>query len=114
MWVKIKWPSWLLTLDTRTGVFQPVAGPEHGLRGELVAIGTAPGSGRTLVVNAGGETFELLGTRARVLTTAPGPTSALLARIAAEPQRSVQLSDPATGRRRHFALDGWAVWRVAE
>jgi len=106
--------GWLLTLDTRTGVVQRVAGPEHGLRGELVGIGTAPGSRRTLVVNRAGEAFELLGARAQVLATAPGPTSALLARLAAEPQRSVHLTDPATGRRRHFALDGWAVWRVAD
>ncbi|HEX6886453.1 MAG TPA: hypothetical protein VF530_23960 [Planctomycetota bacterium] len=106
--------GWLLTLDTRTGAVQPVAGPEHGLRGELVAIGTSPDSGRTLVLNSAGEAFELLGTRPRVLTATPGPTSALLARIGAEPQRSAHLADPSSGRRRHFVLDGWAVWRVAD
>jgi hypothetical protein len=106
--------GWLLTLDTRTGAVQPVAGPEHGLRGELVAIGTSPDGGRTLVVNTDGEAFEFLGTRPRALTSAPEPTAALLARVHAEPQRTAHLRDRSTGRTRHFALDGWAVWRVAD
>jgi len=105
--------GWLLTLDTRDGNVQPVAGPEHGLHGELVAIATTPG-GRTLVTNADGQSFELLGTRARALPPAPERTAALLARARTEPQRTVELLDPSTGRTRHFALDGWVVWRVAD
>jgi hypothetical protein len=107
--------GWLLTLDTRTGDVQPVAGPEHGLRGELVAIGTSSDGRRTLVANSDGQAFELfLGTRPSVLDAAPAPAAALLARARSEPQRSVRLSDGSTGRTRHFALDGWAVWRVAD
>jgi hypothetical protein len=104
--------GWLFTLDTRTGEIQPVAGPEQGLRGDLVAIGTTPDGRRTLVVNTAGEAFEFFGTRPRALTSSPESTAALLARVQAEPQRTAQLRDRSTGATRHFALDGWAVWRV--
>jgi hypothetical protein len=106
--------GWLLTLDTRTGGVQPVAGPEQGLRGELVAIGSSSDGRRPFVVNTDGEAFDCLGTRPHALTTLSEPTAALLARVRAEPQRTALLREHATGRTRYFVLDGWAVWRVAD
>lgn len=106
--------GWLLTLDTRTGAIQAVAGPEQGLSAAIVALATSPDGRRTHVVDAEGRAFDLEGTRLRPYAGAPEPSAALLASARAAPQRAAVLRDPRTGRPRHYALDGWAVWRVLE
>jgi hypothetical protein len=95
----------VLLLDPATGAIQPLAGPEHGLRGDLVALGSASG-GRILVLNRDGEAFEVRAGRARALPAEPARLESVLSRALAEPERRLRLPGGDW-----LVLDGWVVWR---
>jgi hypothetical protein len=104
--------GWLLALDACSGAVRPVAGPEQGLRGALVALASSPDGRRTVALNDRGDAFELVGGRVRALSAEPELVAAALERARTTPQRAACLRDPWTRDERWYALDGWAVWRV--
>jgi len=106
--------GWVLGLDPYTGVVEPVAGPEQGLRGELIALSSVPGGARVLVLNREGELFEILGRRVRALRADAERMPAVAQRFLERPQRIVQQSAPGSRTSDWFVLDGWVVWRVGE
>jgi len=102
--------GWLLALDPESQELTPVAGPEQGLTGDLVALATlppgSPGGMRVAVANRAGELFGLSGTRVFRLAARPERLAPVLERFLAAPRRWVRLG------REDYVLDGWAVWRV--
>lgn len=104
--------GWLLTLEPRTGAIRPVAGPENGLSGSLIAVTPSADGRRALVLNDAGQVFAVSSGRARMLAIAPERVAAAVQRFRNEPQRALHLHDPLTGADDWLALDGWVVWRV--
>jgi hypothetical protein len=104
--------SALLALDPVAGAWRTLAGPEHGLRGKLLAVGASADALRLFALNDQGEVFEFARGRLRRLALAPDTRARLVARFQATPQSTASLQDPVSGERTWFALDGWAVWRI--
>src|SRR5262245_3685179 len=106
--------GWVLAFDPASGEVRPVAGPDEGLRGDIVALSAAPDGRRTLVLNRDGELFALTGGRARMVPLDPELVEQLVAHSLACPARTISIRDPLTGAEDWFALDGWVVWRVRD
>jgi hypothetical protein len=104
--------GWVLAFDPGSGQLVPLAGPDEGLRGDLVALAPAP-DGRTLALNRDGELFVLGARRAREVAVAPELAGELVERHLAAPARTLSVRRRA-GERDWFALDGWVVWRVGD
>ncbi len=106
--------GWVLAFDAESGEVRPVAGPDEGLRGELVALAPAPDGRRTLALNRAGELFVLAAGRARPVALDPELALALVDQHVAAPQRTLRLRDSRSGAEEWFVLDGWVVWRVPD
>jgi len=109
--------GWVLAFDGRTGEVRPVAGPDDGLRGPIVALTPRPG-GRILVLAEDGERFDVsthgvVLLRATPATIDPELVGVALRHAREAPRRTLSVPDPDTGTRQWFAIDGRAVWRVA-
>jgi hypothetical protein len=104
--------GWLLAFDPATGTISPVAGPEDGLEGELVALASSPEGRRVVAFNAAGGTFELVGGRVRPVRADPGLVQGALAGV--PPQRTARVRDRWTRTDEWFQIDGWALWRLVE
>lgn len=104
----------LLAFDARTGEVRTLAGPDEGLRGDLVAVSASADGRRALALNESGELFLVTPGRARALDVDPARVASVLAHARANPQRDLRLRDPLTGADEWFALDGWVVWRVRD
>jgi len=110
--------GWVLAFDGRTGAVRPVAGPDDGLRGRIVALTPRPG-GRILALNEDGELFDLsthgvVPLRARPATIDPEVVTVALRQAREAPRRTLSVPDPLSGMQHWFAIDGWAVWRVGD
>jgi hypothetical protein len=104
--------GWVLELDRATGELRPLAGPEQGLRGELVALVAEEHGPRILALNRAGELFELSDAAVRALPLDPRLVAAPIARALAAPRRMLHARDPVTGASEWLLLDGWVVWRL--
>jgi hypothetical protein len=88
----------------------PVAGPDQGLRGDLVAL-TGDGM-RTLALNRDGELFVIARGRVRTVAVDPEFAERLVEHSLASPERTLLVRDPVSGAEDWLVLDGWVVWRV--
>jgi len=102
----------LLALAPTSGTFQPLAGPDQGLRGRILAVAGSTDGLRLLALNDRAEIFELRAGRVRQLAVDPVRCAALVERYRSAPQLATRLVDPWSGASTWYALDGWAVWRV--
>jgi len=105
--------GWLLGLDPSSGAVEPIAGPEDGLRGDLVALSSRPGEHRVRLASREGELFEVRGRTVRRIDADRPSVSALAEQEARAPRKRVSQPDPRSGATRDFVLDGWVVWQVA-
>jgi hypothetical protein len=106
--------GWVLAFDPASGEVRPVAGPDEGLRGDIVVLSAAPDGRRMLVLNRDGELFALTRGRARTIPIDPDDAERLVERGLACPARTLSVRDPLTGQEDWFALDGWVVWHVQD
>jgi len=104
----------VLGFDPLTGRTRPLAGPDEGLRGEIVRLLAAPDGRHVYVLNGDGEAFGIDSSGVRRLALEPERLAPLLARSRVAPQRTLRLRDPRTRVEERYALDGWVVWHVSE
>ena len=99
--------SWVVRFDPASGAFVPLAGPDGGLSGDLVAL-SIDARGRTVVASSEGTLFALDGSRARTIARAQDELPATLERPAS---RTAALIRRNGGRSELYVLDGWTVRR---
>ena len=104
--------GFVLAADPENGEVVPLAGPDEGLRGAIVALSASASGRRVLAMNATGEVFELASGQARALATVPERVAPVLQHALEAPVRTLRLRDAFTGARESYVLDGWTVWRV--
>ena len=102
--------GWVLALDVATGEVAPLAGPDQGLRGDLVALASHPGCRQLLVANDEGEVFALSGGRVRRVPADSDRIWSVLESFRARERRWVTLRT--AWSREDYVLEGWVVWRV--
>jgi hypothetical protein len=100
--------SHVIAIDPATGAVLDLAGPESGLRGDLVALTRLPGSGRVLVANRDLELFEVRPGRAARLGVDPTRVAPVVERFLESPRRTQRIGTGA--QRRTYVLEGWVVW----
>lgn len=99
-------------IDAVSGALERFAGPEHGLTGAIVALGTTSTRGHVLALNADGELYLVRAGAARKLAFAPERAAAALEHFRAHPQRQMRIPGGAARPAAELVLDGWVVWAV--
>jgi hypothetical protein len=99
-------------LDPASGALERIAGPEHGLVGEIVALGASSAPGQSYALSATGELFLVRRGAAQRLALAPGRGAAAAAHFAAHPARRMRVPGTAERDAAELVLDGWVVWGV--
>jgi hypothetical protein len=95
-----------------SGAIARFAGPEHGLAGEIVALGATSARGAALALNADGELYQVSPGSARRLALAPERAAAALEHFRAHPQRRMRIPGDGARAALELVLDGWVVWAV--
>jgi len=96
-------------LDPAQGTLELFAGPEHGLAGDLVALGATPSRAHVLALSAEGELYLVGAGAARRLTPDAARLAEVRERLSERPQRRLRVpGTPAL----ELVLDGWVVWAV--
>jgi len=99
-------------LDPASGALTRFAGPEHGLAGDLVALGATPSRAHVLALGAQGELFLVSAGRARRLAPDAARLAEVRTRLAQHPQRRLRVAGGPGAPALELALDGWVVWAV--
>jgi len=99
-------------LDPASGALSVFAGPEHGLDGDLVALGATPSRAHVLALTAEGELWLVRAGAARRLAPDSARLAAARERLAARPQRRLRVPGTPGTPALELALDGWVVWAV--